>query len=195
VLTSVLAASPEFLALQEAVIGRYSLDRERGRGGMGVVFLARDVALDRPVAIKLLLLERAASRAARERFVREARAAARLSHPHIVPLHAVEEHEALVWFVMTYVDGETLRARVRRSGPLPTAELMRVVQEVAWGLPHAHAHGVVHRDVKPDNILLERDRRRSRGCAGAAGAPRDASGPGSWAGRRDASRSAWPAWG
>ena len=153
--------SPEFLALQQAVLGRYSLDRELGRGGMGIVFLARDVALDRPVAIKLLPPEMAASPRARERFLREARAAARLSHPHIVPVHAVEEHGALVLFVMAYVDGETLGARVRRAGALPAAEVMRVVQEVAWALAHAHAHGVVHRDVKPDNILLERESGRA----------------------------------
>ena len=155
--SAVHAPSPEFLALQEAVIGRYSLDREIGRGGMGIVFLARDVVLERAVAIKLLPLAHGASPNARERFLREARAAARLSHPHIVPVHAVEEHGALVWFVMTYVDGETLGDRVRRAGPLPTAELMRIVQEVAWALAHAHAQGVVHRDIKPDNILLERD--------------------------------------
>ena len=151
------ALTPEFLALQQAVAGRYSLDRELGRGGMGVVFLARDVALDRPVAIKLLPPALAADPGARARFLREARAAARLSHPHIVPVHAVEERGDLAFFVMAYVDGETLGARVRRAGPLPPAEAMRVVQEVAWALAHAHAHGVVHRDVKPDNILLERE--------------------------------------
>ncbi len=158
------AVSPEFVALQRVVLGRYSLERELGRGGMGVVFLARDVALDRPVAIKLLPPALAASAAARERFLREARAVARLSHPHIVPVHAVEAHDgpdALAFFVMGYVDGETLGARVRRAGPLPAAEAMRVVQEVSWALGHAHANGVIHRDVKPDNILLERDTGRA----------------------------------
>src|SRR5688500_12032194 len=149
------ALTPEFLSLQHAVAGRYSLDRELGRGGMGVVFLARDVALDRPVAIKLLPPALASSPAARARFLREARAAARLSHPHIVPVHAVEEQGDLAFFVMAYVDGETLGERVRRTGPLSSAAGMRVMQEVAWALAHAHAHGVVHRDVKPDNILLE----------------------------------------
>jgi serine/threonine-protein kinase len=148
--------SPEFFALQQAVAGSYSLERELGRGGMGVVFLARDVALDRPVAIKLLPPELAARPGMRERFLREARTAARLSHPNIVPIHAVEERDGLVFFVMAFVDGETLGDRVRRAGPLPAAEAMRVTQEIAWALGHAHAHGVVHRDVKPDNVLLER---------------------------------------
>jgi hypothetical protein len=147
--------SPEFLALQQAVAGRYSLDRELGRGGMGVVFLARDVALDRPVAIKLLPPELAADPAIRERFLREARTAAGLSHPHVVQIYAVEERGDLVFYVMAFVDGETLGARVRRDGPLAAAEVMRVTQEVAWALAHAHARGVIHRDVKPDNVLLE----------------------------------------
>ena len=150
------SVSPEFIALQQAVAGRYSLDRELGRGGMGVVFLARDVALERLVAIKLLPPALVRVPGARERFLREARLAARLSHPHIVPIHAVEQHEELAFFAMAYVDGETLGDRVRRAGPLPPATLARVLREVAWALAHAHAHGVVHRDVKPENVLLER---------------------------------------
>jgi serine/threonine-protein kinase len=153
--------STEFLALQEAVAGRYFLERELGRGGMGVVYLARDVSLDRRVAIKLLPPELAASSELRTRFLREARTAAQLSHPHIVPVHAVEEHAALVFFVMGYVEGETLGERVRRAGPLPSREAMRVMQEVAWALAHAHGRGVVHRDVKPDNILLDHESGRA----------------------------------
>jgi predicted Ser/Thr protein kinase len=148
------AADP-FFTLQRVVAGRYSVVREIGRGGMGIVYLARDVALDRPVAIKLLPIELVFSAPHRERFLREARAAARLAHPHIVPIHAVEEHESVVFFVMAYVDGETLAERVTRIGPLDSAEAERIVQEVGWALAHAHAHGVVHRDVKPANILLE----------------------------------------
>ena len=154
-------ASPEFIALQRAVAGRYSLDRELGRGGMGVVFLARDVALDRLVAIKLLPPSLAADPELRARFLTEARTAAKLSHPNIVPIHAVEEHGDLVFFVMGYVDGGTLGSRVRRGGPLPTVELTRAIQEVAWALGHAHARGVIHRDVKPDNVLFERETGRA----------------------------------
>src|SRR5690348_1298395 len=152
---------PEFLALQEAVAGRYFVEREIGRGGMGVVYLARDVALDRLVAIKLLPPELAAADDLRSRFLREARIAAQLSHPHIVPILAVEERAAIVFFVMGFVDGETLGERVRRAGPLPPGDAMRLMQEVAWALAHAHARGVIHRDVKPDNILIERETGRA----------------------------------
>ncbi|MCH8145698.1 MAG: serine/threonine protein kinase [Gemmatimonadetes bacterium] len=150
------APSVEFLALQEVVAGRYSLDRELGRGGMGIVFLARDVALDRPVAIKLFPPELALDVSLRERFLREARTAAKLSHPNIVPIHAVEEHEDLVFFVMTFVDGETLTQRIAARGPLPVRDGVRVLREVAWALVQAHSQGIVHRDIKADNILLER---------------------------------------
>ena len=149
-------ASAEFLSLQSVVAGRYSLESEIGRGGMGIVFLARDVALDRPVAIKLLPPTLAAEPELRRRFVQEARTAAGLSHPNIVPIHAVEEHGALVFFVMTFVEGETLRQRVERTGPLRPSETVRVIQEVAWALTLAHTKGIVHRDVKPDNILIDK---------------------------------------
>lgn len=150
-----LPPSPEFVSLQRALIGRFSLIRELGRGGMGIVFLARDVALDRNVAIKLLPPHFASIASHRQRFLREARLAARLSHPHIVPIHLVDEVDHLVFFVMGYVEGETLGERIRRRGPLPPGEVARVVQQVAWALAHAHARGIVHRDVKPDNILIE----------------------------------------
>jgi len=148
--------SAEFLALQQVLAGRYSIERELGRGGMGIVLLARDVALDRLVAIKLLPRPLAASAEARDRFLREARTAAGLSHPNIVPIHAVEQQGALVFFVMGYVDGETLRERVERAGPLSPRLAMKVMQEVAWALGYAHQRGVIHRDIKPDNIMIER---------------------------------------
>jgi serine/threonine protein kinase len=155
----------EFLALQTALAGEYSLVRELGRGGMGIVYLARDVQLDRDVAIKVLP-SRLSNAESRERFLREARTAAGLSHPNIVPIHRVGEAVAplspgsaqemrLVYFVMSYVEGETLGERLRSRGPLPPDEAARVMREVAWALAYAHGRGVVHRDVKPDNILLE----------------------------------------
>jgi serine/threonine-protein kinase len=152
---------PEFLALQGALAGRYSLERELGRGGMGMVFLARDVALDRLVAIKLLPPAQAALPDLRERFLGEARTAAKLSHPNIVPIFAVEEIGTFVLFVMAYVDGETLGDRVRKRGPLAPPAAARLLQEVAWALAYAHLRGVVHRDIKPDNILLERETGRA----------------------------------
>src|SRR5437016_8362991 len=153
--------STEFLALQELLAGRYSIERELGRGGMGIVLLARDVALDRPVAIKLLPPHLATRPDERERFLQEARTAAGLSHPNIVPIHLVEARGDLVFFVMGFVDGETLRDRVERAGPLSPRLAMKLLQEVAWALGAAHQRGVIHRDVKPDNIMIERATERA----------------------------------
>src|SRR5687767_15429183 len=129
----------EFLALQVALAGRYSLERELGRGGMGVVYLAQEVRLDRPVALKVLPPHYAAKPELRERFLREARTAARLSHPHIVPIHAVHEVGDFVFFAMSYIEGETLGERIRAKGPLAPKEAARILREVGWALAYAHA--------------------------------------------------------
>src|SRR2546423_10092988 len=144
-----------FLDFQSAIAGRYSLEREVGRGGMGVVYLAREVRLDRPVAIKLLPPSKTADPKLRERFLREARTAAKLSHPNVISIHAVEETGGFVFFAMAYVEGETLTERVRRRGPLAPSEGSRVLRDGAWALAYAHGEGGIHRDVEPDNILLE----------------------------------------
>ena len=165
---------PIFVSFQVALAGRYSIDREIGRGGMGIVYLAREVHLDRPVAIKLLPPERAADATLKERFLREARLAAKLSHPNIIPIHAVDDIGGFVFYVMAYVDGETLAERVRKRGPVPASEGTRILREASWALAHAHSHGLVHRDVKPDNILIEHGSGRALvadfGIAAAAGA-------------------------
>ncbi len=146
--------------LADALAGSYEIEGEIGRGGMGVVFSARDIKLKRRVAIKVLPPELAYREEIRKRFLREAQTAARLSHPHIVPIHAVGEDEGLVYFVMGYVDGESLAARLRRRERLPAEEARRVMKETADALGLAHAMSVIHRDIKPDNILLEGTRRR-----------------------------------
>jgi serine/threonine-protein kinase len=150
-----------FERLQESLAGTWSIERELGRGGMGTVYLARDVALDRPVALKVLHPALAADPEQRERFLREARTGARLSHPHIVPIYAVEAQDDLVYFVMGLIDGESVGDRLRREGPLRGEDAERILREVAWALSYAHAMGIVHRDVTIENILLERQTGRA----------------------------------
>ena len=135
---------------------KYNIERELGRGGMGAVYLARDLRLDRPVALKVLPSMYAMDAALRERFLRETRTAASFSHPNIVPVHAIEERDDIVAFAMGYVEGEVLTERVRRGGPLGTRELVRLLQDVGYALAYAHGRGVVHRDIKPDNVMIER---------------------------------------
>jgi serine/threonine protein kinase len=144
-----------FLSFQSVIAGTYSLQRELARGGMGIVYLARDVRLDRPVAIKLLPPELGAQSQFRERFLREARTAAKLSHPYIVPIFAVDDIRDFVFFAMAYIEGETLAQRVASRGPLVPFDAARILREVAWALAYAHAQGVVHRDVKRANIVLD----------------------------------------
>jgi serine/threonine protein kinase len=136
--------------------GQYTVERELGRGGMGAVYLAREVRLDRLVALKVLPPHLAADPTIRERFLREARTAAQLSHPNIVPIYRAEEIGGFAFFAMAYIEGENLAERIRDRGALPPAEVVRVMRESAWALAYAHARGVVHRDIKAANIMIER---------------------------------------
>jgi TolB-like protein/Flp pilus assembly protein TadD len=142
--------------LREGLQDRYAFERELGRGGMATVFLAHDLKHDRPVAIKVLHPELAATFGP-ERFQREIKLAARLQHPHILGVHDSGETAGRLWFTMPYVEGESLRDRLRREKQLPMDAAIRIATEAARGLEYAHQHGVVHRDVKPENILLTRD--------------------------------------
>ena len=140
-------------ALQQALSGRYRIERELGAGGMATVYLAHDLRHDRDVAIKVLRADLAQS-LGRERFLREIRMAARLTHPHILPLHDSGEVEGFLFFVMPVMQGQTLRERITQEGQLPVETAVRVALEVADALDYAHRHDVVHRDIKPENILL-----------------------------------------
>jgi len=145
---------PEVLAkLREALAGRYEIERELGRGGMATVYLARDVQHDRPVAVKVLHPDLAASLGA-ERFQREIKLAAGLQHPHILGVYDSGNADGNLWFTMPFVEGQSLRDRLNREGQLPINEAVRICREAALALDFAHRHGVVHRDIKPDNILL-----------------------------------------
>ncbi len=141
-----------------AVGTHYLIENEIGRGGMAVVYRATDLQLNRPVAIKVLPPDVAFNGDVRARFIREAQTAAQLNHPNIVPIFSVDEREnaSLVFFVMAFVDGESLGARMAREGAWPIEQTVRVLRDVADALAYAHARGVVHRDIKPDNILIER---------------------------------------
>jgi serine/threonine protein kinase len=129
---------------------------ELGRGGMGIVYLAIDVNLDREVAIKVLPAHLTEPSGVRDRFLREARTAAKLSHPNIVPVYRADQKDGVVFFVMRHVDGESLAERLASQGPLGPLDAARLLEQVALALDYAHARGVIHRDIKPENILLER---------------------------------------
>jgi serine/threonine-protein kinase len=139
--------------LQLALGSAYSLERELGGGGMSRVVAARDTSLGRTVVVKVLPPELAAG-VSIERFKREIALAARLQHPHIVPLLSAGEMDGVPFFTMPFVTGESLRARLGRDGELPVSESLRLLREIASALAYAHQNGVVHRDIKPDNVLL-----------------------------------------
>lgn len=142
-------------ALARAVAGQFSIEREIGRGGMGVVYLARDEQLHRPVALKTLPPHLSYDPQVRARFLREARTAAALSHPNIVPVYTAAERDAVVYFAMGYVEGESLAERLTRDGPMTVAAIVPIIRQIASALGYAHEQGVVHRDVKAENILLD----------------------------------------
>jgi serine/threonine-protein kinase len=139
--------------LGDALRDRYRLDRELGQGGMATVFLAHDLHNNRPVALKVLRPELAAILGA-ERFLKEIETTANLQHPHILPLFDSGQAGTLLFYVMPYVEGESLRDRLSREKQLPIADAVRIASEVASALDYAHRHGVLHRDIKPENILL-----------------------------------------
>ncbi|MBK5256151.1 MAG: protein kinase [Vicinamibacteria bacterium] len=154
----VLKSEPEDpirAALRKALGQQYEIQRLLGKGGMGAVYLATEAALEREVAIKVLPPDRGATKDSRDRFRREARTAAKLSHPNIVPLYTFGDVDGTLYFVMGYVKGESLAARLKREGRIPVEESRRILIEIAEALDYAHKLGVIHRDIKPDNVLLE----------------------------------------
>ncbi|MDH5282512.1 MAG: protein kinase [Gemmatimonadota bacterium] len=155
-------APTELMARLQAALGdQYRLERELGHGGMGIVFLARDLTLDRPVAVKVVHPELAAHTSITERFLAEARMIARLRHPGIIGIHTAGEVTGIFYYVMDYVAGENLRDRLQREQRLPAADVRRIVAELADALHAAGGAGLVHRDIKPENILIDRDSGRA----------------------------------
>src|SRR5688572_21050777 len=139
--------------LKSSLASRYQIDREIGRGGMATVYLARDIRHARNVAVKVLNPELGAVLGS-ERFLSEIQVTAKLQHPHLLPLFDSGEAEGLLFYVMPYIEGESLRARLSREKQLPIDESLRLATAIASALDYAHRHGVIHRDLKPENILL-----------------------------------------
>src|SRR6266511_4870399 len=140
--------------LQVVLAERYTIERELGRGGMATVYLAEDLKHRRPVALKVLSPDLAAGLGT-DRFLLEIGIAARLTHPHILSLHDSGEADGLLYYVMPYVEGESLRGRLIRERQLPIEDALRITRQVADALDYAHRRDVVHRDIKPENILIE----------------------------------------
>ncbi|MEU3617094.1 serine/threonine-protein kinase [Streptomyces sp. NPDC006872] len=152
--TSPFAGRPSELVGRQ--VAGYRIEREIGRGGMAVVYRARDLRLDRTVALKLLAPELARNDTFRKRFTHESRVAAAIDHPHIVPVFEADETDGVLFIAMRYVEGSDLRHLLDREGPLPLPTAVRIAAQVASALDAAHDHGLVHRDVKPGNILVSR---------------------------------------
>ena len=148
------------LQLTAALAGRYRVERELGTGGMATVYLAHDLRHNRKVALKVLRDDVLMASVAGARFLREIEIAARLQHPNILPLHdsgeAVADGQTFLFFAMPYVEGQSLRQRIDRDGELPVPEALRILVEIVDALSYAHAHGVVHRDIKPDKVMISR---------------------------------------
>src|SRR6266550_8765880 len=145
----------------QVLSANYELETEVGRGGMGIVYCARDRRLKREIAIKVLPPELSFRADIRQRFLREAETAAQLNHPNIVPIYTVEERDNLVYFVMAYIKGDNLGQRLQQHGPMPPVEVRRVLREVAEALAYAHHRNVIHRDIKPDNIIIDEETGRA----------------------------------
>ncbi len=144
----------EVAQVKKALVGRYEVERVLGEGGMATVYLAHDQKHNRKVAVKVMRPELAATLGA-DRFLREVQVAAQLSHPHILPMHDSGEANGVLYYVMPYVEGETLKERVAKEGQMSVNETMRLGREVAEALAYAHTRGIIHRDIKPGNILLQ----------------------------------------
>ncbi|MEE9474010.1 MAG: serine/threonine-protein kinase, partial [Acidimicrobiia bacterium] len=139
--------------LKAALADRYTIKQEIGSGGMATVYLAEDLKHRRQVAIKVLKPDLAAALGS-ERFLREVEVTANLTHPHILPLYDSGEADGFLYYIMPYIEGETLRERMNREGQLPLDDALQITREVAAALSYAHSHDVIHRDIKPENVLL-----------------------------------------